>query len=191
MMLSQSITLPSRRVAVRRAVQVECAVGSSLWDGSASYTATDLSEFGLWLSSPLSLEPGASVVLSFRPPRWPAWAWPVTAAGEVVRANVPRRRSDNAPAGMGVRFTEIDPGVAAHIALVLRGLPPPLPVFSVSDADVELAPETAIASEPAPDADHDLDAASLEFRAEAPLLTAGRPRPRALIPRKALLRLVG
>ncbi len=187
-MLSQSLALPSRRVALRRAVQVECAVGSALWDGSAFYTATDLSEHGLWLSSPLALEPGASVELCFRPPRWPTWAWPVTAAGEIVRAAVPRRRNDSGPPGMGVRFTEIDPGVAAHITLVLRGLPPPLPVFSVSDAEVEIAP---LPSETELDRDSENGGAALEFRAEAPLLTAGRPAPRAVARRKALLRLVG
>lgn len=188
-MLAQSLSLPSRRVAVRRAVQVECAVGSELWDGSAYYTATDLSEYGLWLSSSLALEPGASVAICFRPPRWPSWAWSVKATGEIVRANVPRRRTDSAVAGMGLRFTEIDPGVAAHIAMVLRGLPPPLPVFSVSDAEIQLAAEPLLESPL--ELDPDFDAAALEFRAEAPLLTAGRPAPRALTARKALLRLVG
>jgi hypothetical protein len=187
-MLAQPLELPSRRHAIRRAVHVECAIRSPLWDGSALYLATDLSPFGLWLSSPLALEAGESLTLSFRPPRWPEWAWPVTATGEVVRASVPRRRSDCAPAGMGVRFTEIDPGVAAHVAMVLRGLPPPLPVFSVSDAEVELAaaplPETALLVE-------ELEVALIELHAEAPLLTAGRPSPRPLAPRRAQLRLVG
>lgn len=167
----------SRRRAVRRAVHVECAVRSPLWDGSANYVATDLSPQGLWLSSDLALERGAPLQLSFRPPHWPDWASPVTAVGEVVRASVPRRRTDRGPAGMGVCFKVIDPGQAQHMAMLLQGLPPPLrrPTAIVIEA---VDPDSVVLLD---DAD-ELELLDFEARlsAEAPLLTAGRPAPRPL-----------
>lgn len=160
---------PTRRRALRRAVSLECAVHSPLWDGPAWYQATDVSPFGLWLHSDLALELGDRVVLGFRPPRWPEWAWPVTAVGEVVRVSLPRRRGDRHPAGMAVRFTEIDPETAAQMQLRLRGLPPALPPRRTPGPVIDIdLPQALVLS----------DGTCFELRAEAELLTAGRP-PRA------------
>jgi len=178
MLLSQ--LLPSRRGALRRAVQLECAIQSPLWEGSAFYLATDLSPEGLWLSTNLALELGDQLIVSFRPPRWPDWAWPVTALAEVVRVSLPRRRGDRQPSGMGVRFSEIDPDASQQMAQLMRGLPPPLPrqLPPPPARDAELP--TALVLD---------DGTCFELRAESELLTAGRPaqlgvsaRPRASAP---------
>jgi len=117
----------SRRTAMRRAVRMCCVVRSALWDGAAPYLVTDLSSDGAWLSTDLPLDAGDQVVLTFRPPGWPAGQVPLRLQGEVVRVELPRRRDDPREAGMGVRFLGLDPNVRTRIATVLRGLPPPLP----------------------------------------------------------------
>ena len=139
---------------------------SPLWEGSAFYQATDLSPEGLWLSTNLALELGEQVVMSFRPPRWPEWAWPVTALGEVVRVSLPRRRGDRHPPGMGVRFNEIDPDACQQMAQLLRGLPPPLPRRLPPPVSVDPEPPHALVLP---------DGTCFELRAESELLTAGRP----------------
>jgi hypothetical protein len=166
LMLMTPVSAPSRRRALRRAVALECAVHSPLWDGPAFYLATDLSPDGLWLNTDLTLEVGERLMLSFRPPRWPDWCWPVMAFGEVVRVSLLRRRSDRNAAGMAVRFEQIDPVASQEMTLLLRGLPPPLPRLR------PLAPAID------PEAPHALvldDGSWLELRAEAPLLSAARP----------------
>jgi hypothetical protein len=190
-MLESQSSLATRRRAVRRAAQFECAVHSALWDGPAFYRATDVSPFGVWLSADLALEVGERVELAFRPPRWPSWAWPIMATGEVARVELPRRRGDVQRPGMAVRFTEIDPEVFAELSCRLRGLPPPLPCRSVVETAPELIIDVEIVADPGDELDLDIeididldlpqalvlaDGHCLEFRAEAELLTAGRPR---------------
>jgi hypothetical protein len=168
-MLSIPISAPTRRTAVRRAASFECSVHSPLWDGAAFYQATDVSPYGLWLSADLTLEVGERLELAFRPPRWPEWAWPILAVGEVVRVSLPRRRGDRHPAGMGVRFTEIDPLAVEQMQLRLQGLPPPLP-RRVAQPSAPVVVD--------PDALQTLvldDGTCFELCAEAELLTAGRP----------------
>jgi hypothetical protein len=121
----------SRRSAMRRGVRMCCVVRSALWDGAAPYVVTDISSDGAWLSTELPLDAGDQVVLTFRPPRWPAGQLPVRVRAEVVRVELPRRRSDLRQAGMGVRFLGLDPNVRTHLATVLRGLPPPLPLAAL------------------------------------------------------------
>lgn len=121
-------TVSSRRGALRRAVRMCCVVRSSLWDGAAPHLMTDLSSDGAWLATDLPVEVGEQLVLTFRPPRWPTGTRPVRLRGEVVRVELPRRRGDLRPAGMGVRFLGLDPAMRAKLASTLRGLPPPLPM---------------------------------------------------------------
>lgn len=116
-----------RRSTVRRAVRLCCVVRSSLWDGAAPHLLTDLSIDGAWLATDLPLEAGEQLVLTFRPPRWPAGQLPLRLRAEVVRAELPRRRNDLRRAGMGVRFLDLDSALRARLAGTLRGLPPPLP----------------------------------------------------------------
>jgi hypothetical protein len=165
-MLAQDIPVRSRRGALRRAVQLECSIRSPLWDGDAWYLATDVSPHGMWLSTDLALELGEPLMLSFRPPRWPEWCWPITAFGEVVRVSLSRRRSDQeGAAGMAVRFTEIDPVAREEMALLLRGLPPPLPHRrSLPLAIDPNLPQVLLLD----------DGSCFELRAEGALLTAGR-----------------
>jgi hypothetical protein len=171
-MLALASPVPSRRRALRRSVQLDCAVHSPLWDGEAFYLATDVSPHGLWLHTDLALDLGERLMLSFRPPRWPEWCWPVTAFGEVVRVNLSRRRADRPDAGMAVRFTEIDPVAREEMALLLRGLPPPLPQRKLAPAvDREL-----------PNALELPDGSCFELRAEASLLTFGRPPAMPTVP---------
>src|SRR5262245_20290159 len=100
-----SVTPPSRRHTVRRAVDLACMARGDLWNGRLRFQARDLSPDGLWLATPFALDPGSELVLSFRPPRWPVGCFPVIAVGEVVRVDLRRRRSDSRPAGLGLRFT--------------------------------------------------------------------------------------
>jgi len=165
-MLATPLQATSRRSTLRRAVQLDCAVHSPLWDGPAWYLATDVSPHGLWLSTDLTLGVGERLMLSFRPPRWPEWCWPVTAFGEVVRVSLARRRSDKRAAGMAVRFSEIDPVARAEMTLLLKGLPPPLPRRSALESAIDVDSPCALVLD---------DGTRFELRAEAALLTAGRP----------------
>ncbi len=183
-MLAIPLQATSRRSTLRRAVQLECAVHSPLGDGPAWYLATDVSPHGLWLNADLALGVGERLMLSFRPPRWPEWCWPVTAFGEVVRVSLARRRSDQrAACGMAVRFSEIDPVASAEMALLLKGLPPPLPRRRALESTIDFDSPCALVLD---------DGTCFELRAEADLLTAGRPvaiaaPATAAIPAKASL----
>jgi hypothetical protein len=123
----QRSSIVLRRSVLRRAVRTCCVVRSSLWDGAAPHLMTDLSADGAWLATDLPLEAGEQLVLTFRPPRWPAGQLPVRLRAEVVRVELPRRRGDLRQAGMGVRFLGLDPAMRARLSKTLRGLPPPLP----------------------------------------------------------------
>lgn len=157
---------PSRRQSVRRAVDLACSVRSDLWNGPLPLAARDVSPDGLWLASPFALDPGAQLVLSFRPPRWPVGCWPVVALGEVVRADLRRRRSDAGPSGMGVRFVDIAHADHSRMHRTLRGLPPPLPPLPRPEPLARVDAETSFALD---------DGQTIIFRALGPLLTLGRP----------------
>ena len=157
---------PSRRQNVRRAVELTCAVRSELWNGPLPLSALDLSPDGLWLASPFVLDPGAQLVVAFRPPRWPVGCWPVVALGEVVRADLRRRRSDSAPPGMGVRFVDIAHGDRGRMHGSLRGLPPPLPPRPRPEPLARIDAETSF---------HLDDGQTISFRTLGPMLTLGRP----------------
>ena len=155
---------PNRR-ALRRAVHMECAVESDLWDGAAPLLATDASAFGLWLATDLALESGAELLVTFRPPRWPQYSSPVTALAQVVRVGLPRRRADAGPAGMGLVFADIDRDQSEQMADLMRGLPPPLPsIARLPESDPATAIEEIVLD----------DGSRFVLIAEGPLLTGGR-----------------
>lgn len=162
-----------KRSVVRRAVQIGCSVRSELWDGPAPFLATDLSQDGLRLCSPLALPEGQDVVVTFTPPRWPDENGPLNVLARVQHVALPRRKSDAlvglpGEAGMGLSFVHIDPTQRALLGLVLRGLPPPLPMsHSIDNAELAFEElETMLCH----------DGLQIAFAAEAPLLTASRPR---------------
>jgi hypothetical protein len=175
-MLATMESAESGRRALRRAVQIECSALSPLWEDTAPLVATNLSQYGIWLGSAFPLEVGEQMVLCFRPPHWPTWDRPVTVRAEVVRVGLPRRRADLGPAGMGLRFVDLGRYDCARMAVLLRGLPPPLPA-RVEQAGVTR--ETELVE----------DGVSFELRAEAPLLTECRRKPSAPQPNPAEPRL--
>lgn len=65
-----------RRRSVRRAIEFECAVQSEHWDDVLHLPASDLSEDGMRIETPLPLQPEEPLIVSFTPP------------GEIGRAHV-------------------------------------------------------------------------------------------------------
>ncbi len=115
----------SRRRSLRRAVTVPCGLQSSYWDGALTLPASDLSNEGMWIDTPLPLEPGEEIVLSFNPPGQPrAELW---ATAEVARVGMWRRSEDPFPVGMGLIFTYFSDLDRALLSHALRGRPPRLP----------------------------------------------------------------
>ncbi|MDD9970605.1 MAG: PilZ domain-containing protein [Myxococcales bacterium] len=169
--------LASRRRSLRRAVHVETEVLSDIWDERVWLMATNLSLDGLWLQSPLPLDPGDEVLLTLRPPRW-RYSDPLLALAQVVRVALPRRRHDVSAPGMGLRFIGLEWPLQRALREALMGLPPPLPGHGCDGSPVPQAPPER-ASQPAPAAvpaaarvAH--DGLEIALVAEAELLTAGR-----------------
>jgi Tfp pilus assembly protein PilZ len=89
------------RRAVRRLVDLECAVYSELWGEAIAHRATDVSEEGLWIQTDLLLEIGTEVTLTFYPPDWEE---PLYVAGRVQRVELQPRPGDGSAVGMGIEF---------------------------------------------------------------------------------------
>jgi hypothetical protein len=79
------------RRAVRRLVDLECAVYSELWGEAIAHRVTDVSEEGLWIQTDLLLEIGDEVALTFYPPDWEE---PLYVAGRVQRVELQRKPGD-------------------------------------------------------------------------------------------------
>jgi hypothetical protein len=109
-----------RRRSVRRAVAFECAVQSELWDDVVHLPASNLSEEGIWIESPIGLEPGEPLILSFTPPGTREKVW---AAAEVVRRSRQRERAQ----GVALAFTYCSEPHREVLARSLYGQPPRLP----------------------------------------------------------------
>ncbi len=109
-----------RRRNVRRAVAFECAVQSELWDDVVHLPASDLSEEGIWIETPIVLEPGEPLIVSFTPPGTRERVW---AAAEVVRRSRRRERAQ----GVALAFTYCSEPHRAVLAQSLYGQPPRLP----------------------------------------------------------------
>lgn len=160
-----------RRHSLRRAVRLEAAVMADTWDGTVPLLATNLSDDGLWLESDLPLDIGTEVLVSIAPPRWPVNE-SLTVLAEVTRVGMFRRRRERRMSGMGLRFIDLPHDAADLLAVALRGLPPPLPKPSARTSVIDRArpsldegalPQVVLA-----------DGSRFVFRAQAPLLTAGR-----------------
>ena len=89
------------RRAVRRLVDLECAVYSELWGEAIAHRVTDVSEEGLWIQTDLLLEIGNEVTLTFYPPDWEE---PLYVAGRVQRVELQRKPGDGRAVGMGIEF---------------------------------------------------------------------------------------
>ncbi|MFT3921479.1 MAG: hypothetical protein QM778_02970 [Myxococcales bacterium] len=115
-----------KRRSLRRAVELECALQSDLWDGMVSLAATNVSNEGVWIDTPYTLDPGEELVLSFLPPgaRQGEEVW---AVAEVARVGIWRRRLDPWPAGMGLTFRYLSNVDRHFLARSLVGYPPRLP----------------------------------------------------------------
>jgi hypothetical protein len=121
------MTAKSRRRSLRRAVEVECAVRSELWEGELKLRAANLSTDGLWLETPLPLARGQELIVAFRPPLAEGHEL-VWASTEVVRAGVYGPSSDgSARPGIGVVIRYCSPEHEQLLARALRGCPPRLP----------------------------------------------------------------
>lgn len=125
-MLHPVEVVQARRRAIRRAVALDCELVSSYWDEPIAHRVTDLSPYGMWIETPLPLDPGEELLVSFYPPRWPSFD-PVVAIGEVRRVELRRRSSDPRESGMGIQIHCFDPIDHEELAESLRGVPPPLP----------------------------------------------------------------
>jgi PilZ domain len=157
-----------RRQSLRRSVNLETEVMSECWDGSVPLIVTDLSQHGLWLEADYPLAVGSELSISFIPPRWSHPA-PFQARAKVVRVGLLRRRSDRGRGGMGLRFQDLRDDQSARLTRALHGVPPPLPVREL-ELNLALDPLPAVAC-------LRLDDGTRHWlRAEAPLLTGGRPQ---------------
>ena len=89
------------RRAVRRLVDLECAVYCELWGEAIAHRVTDVSEEGLWIQTDLLFEIGTEVTLTFYPPDWEE---PLYVAGRVQRVELQSRPGAGSAVGMGIEF---------------------------------------------------------------------------------------
>jgi len=91
-----------------------------------SLAASNVSNEGVWIDTPYTLELGEELVLSFLPPgaRQGEEVW---AVAEVARVGIWRRRLDPWPAGMGLTFRYLSYVDRQFLARSLVGYPPRLP----------------------------------------------------------------
>lgn len=137
-----------RRRNVRRAVAFDCAVQSELWDDVVHLPASNLSEEGIWIETPLALDPGEPLIVSFVPPGADEKVW---AAAEVVRRSRRRERAQ----GIAVAFTYCSEPHRAVLAQSLYGQPPRLPNRPTPPPlPVRPLPAIKIVSEPLPEITH-------------------------------------
>jgi hypothetical protein len=120
-----------KRRSLRRAVAIECTLQSELWDETLTFPASNLSIDGVWIETPLSLDLGDELIVSFTPPGL-APTQIVWAAAKVVRVGSFRRQGDSAQSpGMGLSFTYCSEPHRRMLARSLQGHPPRLPVSRV------------------------------------------------------------
>ncbi|HEY6878015.1 MAG TPA: PilZ domain-containing protein [Polyangiales bacterium] len=114
-----------RRRSVRRAVSLECALQCELWDDVVHLPASNLSTDGIWIETPISLDPGQELIVSFTPPGAPQRVW---AAARVVR-NTGGRMPKGEPQvpGMALAFTYCSDEHRSLLEQSLYGQPPRLP----------------------------------------------------------------
>jgi len=120
-----------KRRSLRRAVALECTLQCELWDEELRLPASNLSIDGVWIETPISLDLGDELIVSFTPPGLAATET-VWAAAKVVRVGSFRRQGDAAQSpGMGLSFTYFSEPHRRLLARSLQGHPPRLPLSRV------------------------------------------------------------
>ncbi|MEM9071298.1 MAG: PilZ domain-containing protein [Myxococcota bacterium] len=113
-----------RRQSTRRAVDLICEVVSDLWDEPVAHRVRDLSPQGLFLDTPLPVDPGTELVLELIPPGCDE---PLYLFGSVRRVEMRRRADEERGGGLGIELLDTPWDVQELLREALRGLPPPLP----------------------------------------------------------------
>ena len=113
-----------RRQALRRQVDLVCSVVADLWDEPVEHQVRDLSHRGLYLDTPLPVDPGTELVLELCPP---GCTEPLYLYGRVCRVDLRRRAHEVRGAGLGVELLETPSDVEERLRTALHGLPPRLP----------------------------------------------------------------
>jgi hypothetical protein len=144
-----------RRRSVRRDAAFECAVQSEHWEDVMLLAASNLSEEGVWIETPVGFEPGEPLIVSFTPPGALEKVW---AAAKVVRRSRRRERWQ----GIAIAFTYCSEPHREVLARSLHGrqpprlpsrrTPPPLPKRDA--LSVRPLTEVKIVGEPLPEITH-------------------------------------
>lgn len=113
-----------RRQALRRHVDLVCSVVADLWDEPVEHQVRDLSHRGMYLDTPLPVDPGTELVLELRPPGFDE---PLYLYGRVSRVELRRRANEVRGAGLGVELLDTPEEVERRLREALVGLPPRLP----------------------------------------------------------------
>lgn len=112
------------RAELRRGLTLDVQLSNDTFLEPLWLRALDVSPGGMFLASPLVLDVGEELDVSFWPRRAPA---PINLRAEVCRVMLNRRRADRGPHGMGLQFIGVDRGSRRALRRALRGVPPPLP----------------------------------------------------------------
>jgi hypothetical protein len=120
-----------KRRSLRRAIALECTLQCELWDDALTLPASNLSTDGVWIETPLALDLGDELIVSFTPPGLSAQQT-VWATAKVVRVGSFRGEEDAAQSpGMGLSFTYCSEPHRRLLARSLQGHPPRLPISRV------------------------------------------------------------
>lgn len=119
-------TLPNSRRALRRAVDLPCEIMTFDVDRPMAGRALDLSPLGMWLVARQPFAVGEQVVVSFRPPFWPA-GQELSIFGEVARVTMERCGRGGTATGLGIEFVGMTDMERRALEESLVGTPPPAP----------------------------------------------------------------
>ncbi len=114
------IELDYARRTERREVDILCDVVARNWDEPLRYRITDLSAHGLWIHTSFPLDPGETMVVSFRAPQHDA---PMQFFGRVVRNVRVREHDGRRECGMGVELVGASGEERHELRRGLKGLP--------------------------------------------------------------------
>jgi hypothetical protein len=165
-----------QRRSVRRAVALECALESELWDEAVHLPASNLSSNGIWIETPIGIDLGEELIVSFTPPGVREKVW---ASAKVVRG------TEHRP-GVGLEFTYCSDSHRRLLEDALYGQPPRLPhareppPLPVREEDaVRPLTSIAIVGEPLPEITHgpapsDAIVATVITPEQAPIADLGR-----------------
>ncbi len=123
-MLEPVEVFAQRRQALRRQVDLVCSVVADLWDEPVEHSVRDLSHRGMYLDTPLPVDPGTELVIELCPPDG---GERVYLFGRVCRVELRRRAAERRGAGLGVQFLETPRDIEERLQRALYGLPPRLP----------------------------------------------------------------